>query len=79
MGSAMQTLSPPPIPFDDYAFIGDLAGSFASASIHGESCDRCDAVAGAAQRLEGFSQSATQGADYPGSYDGDTGRPTFFV
>jgi hypothetical protein len=60
-------------------FIRDLTGSFASASIHAESCDRRDAVARCTQRFERFSQSATQRADYPGGYDRNAGRTTFSV
>jgi len=75
----MQTLSAPSIPLDDHAFIRDLAGSFASASIHGESCDRRDAVARCVQRRECLSQSATERADYPCGYNRNAGRTTFSV
>jgi len=72
-------LSAPSISLEDEAFIRDLAGSLASASIHWESCDRRDAVARCPQRLERLSQSATQRADYSCGYDRNAGRMTFSV
>jgi hypothetical protein len=75
----MQTLSAPSVPFDDHTFIRDLAGSFASASIHRKSGDRRDAVARCPQRRERLNQSAPQRADYPCGYDRNAGLTTFSV
>ncbi len=49
----------------------DLAGRLATATVHGETTDRSDAIAARPQGIEGLREAGTEGADQAGRRDRD--------